>query len=140
MPRQTAPKSAYPVFAMLVAIAASACSGGAATRSEPAEPGADRTRVVYNCNNRQVIRVMYDYSTPSAPVARVVVQGQTFEMRSILGRSGWARYSSEAGLRPEHGLQWWTRGDQAALKEMLLDHTAPEPTRIASCVISRSRR
>jgi membrane-bound inhibitor of C-type lysozyme len=121
-------------IALLAVVPMNACTG----TGEAREPGADRTRVTYRCSDRQVIRVLYDYTTPAAPVARVVVKGQTFEMRSIRSQPGSARYSTESGLRPDHGLQWWTRGDQATLSEMLLDHTAPEPTRIASCVISRN--
>lgn len=141
MPTHTVSNRLRAVAAMLAAVAVGACTstGGSRSESSAREPGADRTRITYNCSNRQLIRVMYDYTTPSAPVARVVIDGQTFEMRSFTGKSGWARYSTEAGLRPGHGLQWWTRGDQASLKEMALDHMTPEPTRIASCVISRSR-
>jgi membrane-bound inhibitor of C-type lysozyme len=134
MPRLTLPNSVAMAIALLATMALGACSGTGETR----EPGADRTRVTYRCSDRQVIRVLYDYTVPSAPVARVVVKGQTFEMRSIRSQPGSARYSTESGLRPTHGLQWWTRGDQATLSEMLLDHTAPEPTRIASCVVSRN--
>lgn len=134
MPRLPLPNSVAMAIAVLAAMAVSACTGTGETR----EPGADRTRVTYRCSDRQVIRVLYDYTTPSAPVARVVVKGQTFEMRSIRSQPGSARYSTESGLRPTHGLQWWTRGNQATLSEMLLDHTAPEPVRIASCVVSRN--
>lgn len=134
MPRLSLPNPAAMAIALLAVVGVSACTGSGETR----EPGADRTRVTYRCSDRQVIRVLYDYTDPSAPVARVVVKGQTFEMRSIRSQPGSARYSTESGLRPTHGLQWWTRGDQATLSEMLLDHTAPEPTRIASCVISRN--
>lgn len=133
MPRLPLPNAVAMAIVLLAAFALGACSGTGETR----EPGADRTRVTYRCSDRQIIRVLYDYTTPSAPVARVVVKGQTFEMRSIRSQPGSARYSTESGLREGHGLQWWTRGNQATLSEMALDHTRPEPVRIASCVISR---
>jgi len=133
MPRLPSQHSVAIAIALSAIVSLGACSGTGETR----EPGADRTRVTYRCSDRQIIRVLYDYTTPSAPVARVVVKGQTFEMRSVRSQPGSARYSTESGLRPDHGLQWWTRGNQATLSEMLLDHTRPEPVRIASCVISR---
>jgi membrane-bound inhibitor of C-type lysozyme len=119
------------VIALIAVVSLGACS----STGETLEPGADRTRAAYRCSNRQLIRVMYDYTTPASPVARVVVKGETFEMRSMLSERGTARYSTESGLRPGYGLQWWTRGSQATLSEIALDQTRPEPVRIASCVV-----
>lgn len=133
MPRFPMHPSVAIAIAVLVVVALGACSGTGETR----EPGADRTRVTYRCSDRQIIRVLYDYTTPSAPVARVVVKGQTFEMRSVRSQPGSARYSTESGLREGHGLQWWTRGNQATLSEMPIGQSGAEPVRIASCVISR---
>ena len=67
MPRFPSHQSVAIAIAVLVVIALGACSGTGETR----EPGADRTRVTYRCSDRQIIRVLYDYTTPSAPVARV---------------------------------------------------------------------
>ena len=66
MPRFPSHQSVAIAIAVLVVTALGACSGTGETR----EPGADRTRVTYRCSDRQIIRVLYDYTTPSAPVAR----------------------------------------------------------------------
>ena len=127
----------YHAVAIAIALTAAVSLGACSSTAETVEPGADRTRVAYRCTNRQLIRVMYDYTTPASPVARVVVKGETFEMRSVRSERGTARYATESGLRPGHGLQWWTRGNQATLSEVALDQTRPEPVQIASCFVVR---
>jgi len=119
--------------ALFAVLTLGACSSTGETR----EPGADRTRVAYRCGGNQLIRVVYDYTTPAAPVVRLVVDGKTFEMRSLRSERGSARYSTESGLRDGHGLQWWTRGNEATLSEFALCQSRSEPVRIASCVVTR---
>lgn len=124
-------------FAVATALLAALCLGACSSTGQTREPGAVNTRVAYVCGGRQVIRVVYDNTTPSAPVARVVFDGRTFEMRSTRSERGSTRYATESGLREGQGLQWWTRGNEATLSEVALDDPRAEPVRIASCRVAR---
>lgn len=84
------------------------------------------------CESGQKIMVRYDNTNPDIPTATLEYKGQTFEMYNVRSGSG-ARYATEQGLAPDKGLQWWTKGDDATLGEMLMDHTAPEPTPLEHC-------
>ena len=92
----------------------------------------DVITVTYQCESGQTIVARYDNTNPDAPTARLEYRNRTFEMYIVRSGSG-ARYATEQGLSPDKGLQWWTKGDGATLSEMLMDHTAPEPTEIESC-------
>jgi membrane-bound inhibitor of C-type lysozyme len=127
----------HPAIAIAIAVSAVLSLGACSSTGETREPGADRTRVAYRCGGNQLIRVVYDYTTPAAPVARLVFDSKTFEMRSVRSERGSARYSTESGLRPGFGLQWWTRGNEATLSEIALDNARAEPVRIAFCVVTR---
>lgn len=111
--------------------------GACSSTGQSREPGAVNTRVAYRCGGSQLIRVVYDNTTPTAPVARLVFDGQTFEMRSVRSERGSTRYASDSGLRAGHGLQWVTRGNEAILSEIALDDPRAEPVRIASCLVLR---
>jgi membrane-bound inhibitor of C-type lysozyme len=86
----------------------------------------------YRCGSGQTIVARYDNTDPDAPTALLEYKGRTFDMYNVRAASG-ARYATEQGLSPDKGLQWWTKGDDATLSEMLMDHTAPEPVDIESC-------
>ncbi|MDI7861611.1 MliC family protein [Rhizobiaceae bacterium n13] len=88
--------------------------------------------VTYGCDSGQTIVVRYDNSNAEKPTARLEYKDRTFKLYNVISGSG-ARYATEQGLAPDKGLQWWTKGDGATLSEMLMDHTAPEPTLIETC-------
>lgn len=103
----------------------------------PAMPSEDIIDATYECESGETIAARYDNTNPDAPTARLEYKGQTFEMHNVRAASG-ARYATEQGLAPDKGLQWWTKGDGATLSEMLMDHTAPEPTEIETCTAKPS--
>jgi membrane-bound inhibitor of C-type lysozyme len=98
----------------------------------PGMPAEDIITVTYRCESSQTVIARYDNSNPDAPTALLEYKGRTFEMYNVRAASG-ARYATEQGLSPDKGLQWWTKGDDATLSEMLMDHTAPEPVKIEDC-------
>jgi membrane-bound inhibitor of C-type lysozyme len=87
---------------------------------------------IYHCESGATVTVRYDNSDPASPRARLDYKGRTFDMYSVVSASG-ARYATEQGLEPDKGLQWWSKGNEATLSEMIMDHTAPEPTVIETC-------
>ncbi|KKB85835.1 hypothetical protein VW29_05980 [Devosia limi DSM 17137] len=95
-------------------------------------PGESAT---YTCESGATIVAHYDVSDPMAPTARLEYAGAVFDMFNVISASG-ARFSTEAGLKPDHGLQWWTHGDEAIMSEMLMDHTAASPTVIETCTLA----
>ena len=95
-------------------------------------PGASAT---YKCESGAIVVAHYDASDPSAPTAQLEYAGKVFDMFNVMSASG-ARFSTEAGLKPDHGLQWWTHGNEAVMSEMLMDHTAPGPTVIETCTLA----
>jgi membrane-bound inhibitor of C-type lysozyme len=128
MLRAVAPHS----LCLLLSLAASA-----AFADQPDTPGmpAAAENVItatYRCQSGQTIIARYDNSNPDAPTARLEYGGRTFDMYNVRAASG-ARYATEQGLSPDKSLQWWTKGDDATLSEMLMDHTAPEPVEIEDC-------
>lgn len=88
--------------------------------------------VTYTCKSGQNVVVRYDNTDPAAPTATLEYKGKSFALYNVRSASG-ARYATEQGLAPDKGLQWWTKGNDAILSEMLMDHTAPEPTPLESC-------
>lgn len=90
----------------------------------------------YVCDSGNTVSVRYDNTDADAPVATLEYKGRTFEMHNVRSGSG-ARYATEQGLQPDKGLQWWTKGDEATMSEMLMDHTAPEPTPIETCRVKQ---
>lgn len=50
------------------------------------------------------------------------IQHQLYHLYSVRAASG-AKYATEQGLKPETGLIWWGKGDEAMMLEMILDHT-----------------
>jgi membrane-bound inhibitor of C-type lysozyme/heat shock protein HslJ len=88
--------------------------------------------VRYTCADGRTIEAHYDHRDSARPTARLVIDGRSFEMYSVISASG-ARYAAESGLTPGRGLQWWTKGQQATLSEMLMDHTAPGPVELTTC-------
>ena len=90
------------------------------------------TTVTYICESGNEIVVRYDNTDADAPAAQLIYKNQTFDLYNVRSASG-ARCATEQGLAPDKGLQWWTKGGEATLSEMLMDHTAPEPTQIETC-------
>lgn len=128
-------------------LAAAAALGLAACGSAP-ERGADGAasdaapaaivEVAYTCADGRRIEARYDNTRPGQSGARLQVDGRSFELYNVVAASG-ARYATESGLRPDHGLQWWTKGDEATLSEMLMDHAAPGPVLLTTCSAVRER-
>lgn len=113
------------------------CLSSAADADEPDTPVVPSagTRIIeatYRCESGTTVTVRYDNTDPTAPRARLDYKGRVFDMYSVVAASG-ARYATEQGLEPDRGLQWWSKGDEATLSEMIMDHTAPEPTAIETC-------
>lgn len=66
--------------------------------------------------------------------ARITYKGQSFDMFRVAGTA--ERFSTEAGLSPDHGLQWLVDGSAGTLSEMVMDHTAGAPTVIETCRVT----
>jgi membrane-bound inhibitor of C-type lysozyme len=99
----------------------------AASGAQAAEP------VTYSCvSGRTIIATYGDES------ARLAFDGHTFELHQARSASG-ARYATEQGLQPDHGLQWWIKGDDATLNEMIMDHAAPLPRTIDTCHVTPAK-
>lgn len=110
-------------------------SPGLAFADEPTTPGIPVAKIIdaiYRCDSGETIKVRYDNSDSAAPRATLQYKGRSFDMYSAMSASG-ARYATEQGLEPDKGLQWWSKGNGATLSEMIMDHTAPEPTVIETC-------
>ena len=87
--------------------------------------------LTYQCESGNSIIVYPDDSDPAAPTVRLEYLGRAFDLYQVASSPG--RFATEAGLQPDHGLQWSSDGDKATLSEMLMDHTAPGPTAIETC-------
>ncbi len=92
----------------------------------------------YQCASGRQIAVRYDNTKPAAATARLTFGGKTFNLYQVMSASG-ARYATEQGLRPDFGLQWWIKGNDATLSEMMMDHTAPQPKEIDRCSVTKGR-
>jgi membrane-bound inhibitor of C-type lysozyme len=87
----------------------------------PADAASKVIDAVYRCDSGRQVSARYDNTKPDAPRARLTMDGKTFDLHQVRSGSG-ARYATENGLRADHGLQWWIKGDEATLSEMILDH------------------
>lgn len=72
----------------------------------------------YNCENEMEISAQY-YSGK----VELFINGLQKELHQTVSASG-AKYATENGLEPERGLIWWTKGNEATMFEIILDHTA----------------
>ena len=111
-----------------------ACSG-LAFADEPGTPEIPAAKIIdaiYSCDSGETIKASYDNTDAAAPKARLEYKRRSFDMYSVMSASG-ARYATEQGLETDKGLEWWTKGNEATLSEMIMDHTAPEPTVIETC-------
>jgi membrane-bound inhibitor of C-type lysozyme len=118
------------------ALAGAGLPVGTLAAGDWAEAGAEAgllTSVEYVCDSGKTIAVRYDNRDPNAATAILTIAGGDFELYQVVSASG-ARYATEQGLKPDMGLQWWVKGNTATLSEMIMDHTAPGPTQIDSCV------
>lgn len=89
-------------------------------------------RILYSCDSGASVTAVYDNSDPAVPRARLTIRDRSFDLYNVIAASG-ARYATEQGFEPDKGLQWWTKGNEATLSEMTLDHTAAEPRLIDTC-------
>jgi membrane-bound inhibitor of C-type lysozyme len=92
----------------------------------------------YKCESGRQIAVRYDNTKPAAATALLTFGGRNFNLYQVMSASG-ARYATEQGLRPDFGLQWWIKGNEATLSEMMMDHTAPQPKQIDKCSVVKGR-
>ena len=86
--------------------------------------------IAYACTSGRTIIATYINGETSG--ARLVFDGRTFALYAVRSGSG-ARYATEQGLKPDHGLQWWIKGDDATLSEMVMDDAAPPAKVIDTC-------
>lgn len=119
-----------PVFGVLVATLGIPAAFAQDAGAEDAVQSA-----AYSCETGRQIRALYNSAAkpdPAFPAAQLIIDGQVFTFHQIPAADG-ARYGTETGFEPDRGLQWWTKGEDATLYEMTLDHTAPEPRVIDRC-------
>ncbi|MGH6763896.1 MAG: MliC family protein [Phyllobacterium sp.] len=121
-----------PVVLFAMSVLSAQADGGSGNLPKPASTAEAVTTVTYICESGNEIVVRYDNTNADAPTAQLTYKNQTFDLYNVRSGSG-ARYATEQGLAPDKGLQWWTKGGEATLSEMLMDHTAPGPTQIESC-------
>lgn len=124
------------ILPLLLAVPGSSLSI-AAMADEPGTPAVPQAgekiiEATYQCDSGATVMVRYDNTDADAPRASLEYKGRTFDLYSVVSASG-ARYATEQGLEPDKGLQWWSKGNEATLSEMIMDHTAPEPTVIETC-------
>lgn len=110
--------------AVAAAMAIAALGSVSGARAETASP------VTYQCESGR--KIVATYGVGDAQGARIAFEGRSFDLYQVRSGSG-ARYATEQGLSPDHGLQWWVKGDEATLREMIMDHTAPEPAILDTC-------
>jgi membrane-bound inhibitor of C-type lysozyme len=84
---------------------------------------ADITTVTYDCDNGESIQAQYDNRTQDS-VAILTINEKTYSLYQVISASG-ARYASEKGIQADEGIQWLTKGKEAVLTNLVLDHTAP---------------
>ena len=111
-----------------------AFAAGALACAPPVDAAPKVINAVYRCDSGRQVSASYDNTKPDAPRARLSMDGKAFDLHQVRSGSG-ARYATEQGLRPDHGLQWWIKGNEATLSEMVMDHTAAGPKQIDRCVV-----
>lgn len=119
-------KFAASVCALAAALAGAVALGGATALAQ--EQGA-----TYRCDSGASIVVHHQTAAADGTTLRLEYDGRTFELYQIASSPG--RFATEMGLRPDHGLQWSSDSSRAQLSEMIMDHTAAEPTVIEACVL-----
>lgn len=118
---------------ILLASGLAACGGSdSAMPKAVLAPPPGMLRIVYSCDSGATVTAVYDNSDPAVPRARLSIRDRSFDLHNVIAASG-ARYATEQGFEPDKGLQWWTKGNEATLSEMTLDHTAAEPRLIDTC-------
>lgn len=129
------------LLAAAVALGLAACGSATERGADGAASGAASAAIVevaYTCADGRRIEARYDNTRPGQSGARLQLDGRSFELYNVVAASG-ARYATESGLRDGYGLQWWTKGDEATLSEMLMDHTAPGAVELTTCTAVRSQ-
>jgi len=123
--------------AAAAALVLAACGDQPVRDADGAVPApAAIVEVDYRCADGRHIKGRYDNTDPGHPAVRLRVDSRRFELHSVVAASG-ARYATESGLRPGYGLQWWTKGDEATLAEMRMDHTAADAVPLTTCTVVR---
>ena len=81
------------------------------------------TKTTYQCDQGKVIYATYDSSNINSPKASLIIDGRQYELYNVIAASG-ALYATEQGINPGQGMRWHTKGLEATLETMTLDHTA----------------
>jgi putative lipoprotein len=97
-----------------------------------ASPAMAQEAARYLCDSGKEIGIGVRDVDP--PLIDLSYDGQSFEMFAVVAEAG-LRFSTEQGLGPDRGLQWTSDGETGTLSEMIMDHTAGEPTVIETCTI-----
>lgn len=74
-------------------------------------------RSEYSCDNGMTVFAQYQPDK-----VNLSINGIQKELYQTVSASG-AKYATENGLKPDMGLIWWTKGDEATVFDMILDHT-----------------
>lgn len=85
------------------------------------EDAAEMLWIDYACDSGKNIRASYINNEESSS-AHLEIDGRHYALYGIVTASG-AGYASEQGLRPDEGMKWLTKGDEAVLIAMILDDT-----------------
>ena len=124
-------RAGSPLLSILLGIGLAACAADSPMPKATIAPPPGMLRILYSCDSGATVAAVYD-SDAAVPRAKLTIRDRSFDLHSVVAASG-ARYATEQGFEPDKGLQWWTKGDDATLSEMTLDHTAPEPRPIDTC-------
>lgn len=124
-------RAGLPMLPILFGLAACGGADGPMPKVVMAPPPG-MLRILYTCDSGATVTAVYDNSDLEVPRARLTIRDRSFDLHSVIAASG-ARYATEQGFEPDKGLQWWTKGDEATLSEMTLDHTDAEPRPIDTC-------
>lgn len=104
---------------------------GSAAAQIVTEPSGDGT--VFTCESGNTV-IVQTGTGPDGQGVRLDYLEQSFELYPVQATPG--RFATEQGLRPDHGLEWISEGEEGRLSELPLDHAAPDPLPIETCVLS----
>lgn len=76
---------------------------------------ADEKTVNYSCDNKMKISAKYFHEQPDMELS---IDGKTLQLHQSISASG-SKYKTEHGLKPETGLVWWVKGDNALMYEVV---------------------
>jgi membrane-bound inhibitor of C-type lysozyme len=77
--------------------------------------------VRYRCDDKKSVTARYINSQkPEDTFVILSIDGPSTLLYSVTAASG-AKYATEQGLKPDHTLIWWTKGDEGMMYESPLD-------------------